>query len=40
LHIVKNYVELLGGSIHFVSRENEGTAFHLEFPNTPLVYAQ
>jgi PAS domain S-box-containing protein len=32
LHIVKNYVELLEGSIDFVSRENEGTTFHLEFP--------
>jgi PAS domain S-box-containing protein len=40
LHIVKNYVELLGGSIHFASREKEGTTFHLEFPNSDLVHAQ
>jgi PAS domain S-box-containing protein len=33
LHIVKNYVELLGGTIHFTSLENQGTTFYIELPN-------
>jgi PAS domain S-box-containing protein len=32
LHIVKRYVELLDGSISFQSKQNEGTAFRVEFP--------
>jgi PAS domain S-box-containing protein len=32
LHIVKRYVELLEGHISFVSRENEGTTFTVDFP--------
>ena len=33
LNIVKKYVELLNGSIHFTSRENEGSVFMVELPN-------
>ncbi|HSC39912.1 MAG TPA: ATP-binding protein, partial [Chitinophagaceae bacterium] len=33
LNIVKKYVDLLNGSIHFTSRENEGTAFTIEIPD-------
>jgi signal transduction histidine kinase len=32
LNIVKRYVELLDGDIAFVSKENEGTTFTVEFP--------
>ena len=32
LNIVKRYVDLLDGSIHFTSRENEGSTFTVEFP--------
>lgn len=32
LNIVKKYVELLNGSINFVSHENKGTTFTLNFP--------
>ncbi|MBA4054057.1 MAG: PAS domain-containing sensor histidine kinase [Marivirga sp.] len=32
LNIVKSYVELLGGTIHFSSKPNEGTTFFVEFP--------
>lgn len=32
LHIVKRYVELLEGSIHFSSQEGKGTAFTIRFP--------
>lgn len=32
LSIVKNYVELLGGRIYFISKVNEGTHFFVEFP--------
>lgn len=33
LNIVKRYVELLNGTIHFISRFNEGTTFTLHFKN-------
>lgn len=33
LHIVKRYMELLNGSIHFTSRRNEGTTFTVRCPN-------
>ena len=33
LNIVKKYVELINGSIHFTSKQNEGTAFVVEFPH-------
>lgn len=32
LNIVKNYTELLNGSISFLSKENEGTTFTIIFP--------
>lgn len=32
LHIVKKYVDLIGGDIAFQSRENEGTVFYLTIP--------
>ncbi len=32
LNIVRNYVELLHGSIHFESEEGKGTQFHIKFP--------
>jgi PAS domain S-box-containing protein len=32
LNIVKKYVELLGGNISFVSKENEGSTFRVEIP--------
>jgi PAS domain S-box-containing protein len=32
LNIVKRYIELLGGAIHFVSKLNEGSTFTIEFP--------
>lgn len=32
LNIVKRYIELLDGSIHFVSKENQGTTFTVDFP--------
>jgi two-component system, chemotaxis family, CheB/CheR fusion protein len=32
LYIVKRYTEIMGGTIQFASRENEGTAFTLQFP--------
>ncbi|MEC3965151.1 PAS domain S-box protein [Flagellimonas halotolerans] len=32
LHIVKMYVELMGGKIGFESKENHGSTFKLEFP--------
>ncbi|MGZ3951552.1 MAG: sensor histidine kinase [Flavisolibacter sp.] len=32
LNIVKRYVELLDGEISFVSKENDGTTFTVEFP--------
>jgi PAS domain S-box-containing protein len=32
LNIVKKYVEMLGGSVHFTSVENEGSTFTIEFP--------
>jgi PAS domain S-box-containing protein len=32
LHIVKRYVELIGGSIEFTTSENEGTTFIVRFP--------
>ncbi|NDV16222.1 PAS domain S-box protein [Muricauda sp. TY007] len=32
LHLVKTYVELMGGKIDFESRENHGSTFKLEFP--------
>lgn len=34
LNIVKRYVELMNGSIHFESEENMGTTFYIKFPNT------
>lgn len=34
LNIVKKYVELMGGSISFVSKYNEGTTFTVEIPLT------
>jgi PAS domain S-box-containing protein len=34
LNIVKRYVELLDGEISFVSKENEGTTFTVQFPQT------
>ena len=33
LHIVKNYVDLLGGTIDWKSTEGEGTTFHITIPN-------
>ena len=33
LNIVKQYVDLLGGSISFISRQNEGTTFTVSLPN-------
>jgi PAS domain S-box-containing protein len=33
LHIVKRYVELVEGTIDFVSRENEGTTFFVRLPS-------
>ena len=32
LNIVRSYVELLHGSIHFESEEGKGTQFHIKFP--------
>ncbi len=32
LNIVENYLELMGGSVLFTSKENEGTTFNLSFP--------
>jgi two-component system, LuxR family, sensor kinase FixL len=32
LNIVRKYVELMGGSISFVSKENEGSIFTVKFP--------
>lgn len=32
LNIVKKYIELLDGDIHFVSKENEGSTFTIHFP--------
>ncbi|MEJ2595179.1 MAG: PAS domain-containing sensor histidine kinase [bacterium] len=32
LHIVRKYVELMDGEIHFTSRENEGSTFSVSFP--------
>lgn len=32
LHIVKTYVEFMGGTINFESKENHGSTFKLEFP--------
>ena len=32
LHIVRKYVELMDGYIHFTSRENEGSTFSVSFP--------
>src|SRR5690606_4188172 len=32
LHIVKTYVELMGGTINFESKENHGSTFKLEYP--------
>lgn len=32
LNIVKRYIELMNGTIHFTSRLNEGTTFIIEFP--------
>jgi two-component system, LuxR family, sensor kinase FixL len=31
LYIVKRYTEIMGGTIQFSSRENEGTVFTLQF---------
>lgn len=36
LHIVKTYVELMGGRIDFESKENHGSIFKLEFPKKTL----
>jgi signal transduction histidine kinase len=33
LHIVKKYVDLIGGDISFQSRENQGTTFYLTIPH-------
>jgi two-component system sensor kinase FixL len=35
LNIVKRYVELLNGTIDFVSKHNEGTTFIVKFPQKP-----
>lgn len=32
LNIVKRYVELLNGTISFISKLNQGTTFTVEFP--------
>lgn len=41
LNIVKKYMELIKGSIHFTSKENKGTEFTIEFPkNTQLEYSK
>ena len=32
LNIVKKYIELLNGSIHFVSKEKDGSTFTIQFP--------
>ncbi|MCW2119405.1 PAS domain-containing sensor histidine kinase [Flavobacterium sp. 7A] len=32
LHIVKQYTELMGGTINFKSQLNEGSTFYIEFP--------
>ncbi|MEZ4801060.1 MAG: sensor histidine kinase [Flavobacteriales bacterium] len=32
LNIVLKYLEMLHGTIDFISRENKGTTFYLEFP--------
>ena len=34
LNIVKRYVELMDGTIGFISKEHEGTTFTVEFPTT------
>ncbi|THH40303.1 PAS domain-containing sensor histidine kinase [Neolewinella litorea] len=34
LNIVAQYVELLGGSLNYTSREGEGTTFSIRLPNT------
>lgn len=35
LNIVKNYLELMGGSISYISAENEGTTFNIMIPLNP-----
>ncbi|WP_044397506.1 PAS domain-containing sensor histidine kinase [Lacinutrix sp. Hel_I_90] len=35
LNIVKTHLENLGGSIHFISQENQGSTFTMRIPNTP-----
>jgi signal transduction histidine kinase len=36
LNIVKRYMELLGGSIFYISQENEGSTFTISFPRIKL----
>ncbi len=35
LHIVANYVDLLGGTVSFTSEENRGTTFNVDLPCAP-----
>ncbi len=37
LYIVKSIVEESDGKIWFISKENEGTAFHVSFPLSGMV---
>ncbi len=36
LHIVRQYTELMGGTVNFISKEGVGTTFMLKFPNRQL----
>ena len=33
LHIVGNYVDIMNGHLHLISRLNEGTRIEITFPN-------
>lgn len=34
LHIIKRFLDIMGGTIHFTSKVNEGSAFTIQFPMT------
>jgi PAS domain S-box-containing protein len=36
LHIVKRFLEIMGGKIHFTSMENKGSSFTIRFPLSPV----
>jgi len=33
LHIVKRFLDIMGGTIHFTSEENKGSTFVIQFPS-------